>query len=48
MGYILIADAKTLYADDEWDVTIAKDGKEMKLSVSTVAEDRGLGDVAFA
>jgi len=35
-------------ADDEWDVTIAKDGKEMKLSVSTVAEDRGLGDVAFA
>ena len=34
-------------ADDEWDVTIAKDGKEMKLSVSTVAEDRGLGDVAF-
>ena len=34
-------------ADDEWDVTIAKDGKEMKLSVSTVAEDKGLGDVAF-
>ena len=34
-------------ADDEWDVTISKDGKEMKLAVSTVAEDRGLGDVAF-
>lgn len=33
--------------DAEFTVTIAKDGKEKVLSISTVDKDRGLGDIAF-
>ena len=33
--------------DADWKLTISKDGKEMSMDVSTVKEDRGLGDIAF-
>lgn len=33
--------------DDEWTVTISKDGREKVLTVSTVEEDKGLGDIAL-
>lgn len=35
-------------AEDDWKVTISKDGKELAVEVSTRKEDVGLGDIALA
>lgn len=34
--------------DAEWTVTIEADGKKKEMAVSTVSEDKGLGDIALA